>query len=57
MLRFLKLLQSGTGIEKAGREAGLSEETVRILAHPDNGDAVRAFMQCPERISELCARL
>lgn len=57
VVHFLRLLQNGIGIEEAGRAAGLSEQVIRFLAKPDNWDAVREFMQCPERVSELFASL
>jgi hypothetical protein len=57
VVRFLELVRSGIGIAEAARTARLSALAAKILSDPDNWDAVREFMQCPEKANDLLASL
>jgi hypothetical protein len=57
IVRFLELVKGGTGVTEAARVAGLSGPTARSLSNPDNWDAVREFMHCPQRVGQLLASL
>jgi hypothetical protein len=57
VVRFLELVRNGATVAEAVRIADLPEQEALFLSAPENRDAVLAFLQAPERVSELLATM